>query len=378
MRDRAQPLDVTWPQALAWRMNRHLLDPLGTTKPEEVVRRLCGVQAQVASSADFAIRVRQEDPKPGAVAEALSDGRLVKTWAMRAALHLLPPDEAGDYLSLMAAGRPWERPIWQRYTGMTPAAMDKMRDAVAEILGDRALTREELVVEVTKRRGFGHIGEALRSGWGSLLKPIAFQGGLIHGPSRGTRVTFIRPEVASRHWKPPPDPDQAGPRVLERYLAAYGPASLGNFAAWLSRGTISPKRVKGWVAELGDRLTAVDIEGTGAYIRSEDADDLATTKPTGAVRLLGGFDTWVLGPGTDDPHVIPAARRTKVSKTAGWIAPIVVVGGVVRGTWETSTGTLSLAWWKESGKPPKREIGAEAVRISKLRGEKLQVAISTD
>ncbi|HUR15824.1 MAG TPA: winged helix DNA-binding domain-containing protein [Candidatus Limnocylindrales bacterium] len=369
---------VTWEQALAWRMNRHLLEPVGNLGPEDVVRRLCGVQAQVSSSADFAIRARQANSEAGAVAEALADGRLVKTWAMRAALHLLTPEDAGDYMGLMAAGRPWQRPSWQRYFGLTPTEMDNLRDAVIEILGNRAMTREELTAEVTARPGFAHIGQGLKSGWGMLFKPIAWQGGLIHGPSQGTRITFIRPQVASRLWRPPPDPDEAGPRVLERYLAAYGPATLNNFAAWLSRGTIAPTRVKRWVLELGDRLTAVDVSGTATYLRSEDVDDLASTKSSNAVRLLGGFDTWVLGPGTDDTHVIPAARRNAVSKTAGWIAPIVVVGGVVRGTWEMGMGTVSVSWWKESGKPPSRAIEVEAARIGRIRGEKLQVAISTD
>ena len=51
---------VSWAQALAWRMRRHELDPAGRLSAPEVVRRLSGVQAQVASSADLAIRVRSE------------------------------------------------------------------------------------------------------------------------------------------------------------------------------------------------------------------------------------------------------------------------------------------------------------------------------
>jgi hypothetical protein len=129
---------------------------------------------------------------------------------------------------------------------------------------------------------------------------------------------------------------------------------------------------------VGDRLSTVDVEGVAAYVRSEDADDLATTRPTKTLRLLGGFDTWVLGPGTDDPHVIPSARRSAVSKTAGWIAPIVVVGGVVRGTWELAKDTVNVSWWNESGKPPRREIEIEVGRIGRIRGEELRVAISTD
>ncbi len=51
---------LTWPQVLAWRMERSYLGPIGGASVTEVVRRLCGVQSQVASSADLAIRLRRE------------------------------------------------------------------------------------------------------------------------------------------------------------------------------------------------------------------------------------------------------------------------------------------------------------------------------
>ena len=50
---------VSWDQALAWRLKRQMLDPAPALSADEVVRRLGGVQAQVASSAELAIRVRQ-------------------------------------------------------------------------------------------------------------------------------------------------------------------------------------------------------------------------------------------------------------------------------------------------------------------------------
>ena len=85
------PARVTWPQALAWRMRRQQLDPVGTLPVQQVVRRLCGVQAQVASSAELAVRVRRRTSKSGEVDRALANGRLIKTWAMRGTLHLLTP-----------------------------------------------------------------------------------------------------------------------------------------------------------------------------------------------------------------------------------------------------------------------------------------------
>jgi hypothetical protein len=125
-------IEVSWAQALAWRMRRHELDPAGTLPLTDVVRRLSGVQAQVASSAELAIRVRSEAVAAGDVGRALAGGELIKTWAMRGTLHLLTPEEGGAFLSLMAAGRSWERPSWQRYFGMTPARMERLRGIVRE------------------------------------------------------------------------------------------------------------------------------------------------------------------------------------------------------------------------------------------------------
>src|SRR5204863_8068290 len=90
----------------------------------------------------------------------------------------------------------------------------------------------------------------------------------------------------------------------------------------LSRGLVPAKQIRGWIEELGDRLTAVDLEGETAWVPTEHADELAASEPSSTVRLLGGFDQWVLGPGTGDGHVTPSARRSSVSRTAGRTVPI--------------------------------------------------------
>lgn len=175
---------VTWKQALAWRMRRQLLDPLEQRSVPDVVRRLCGVQAQVASSAELAVRLRQERSRPGDIGRALAKGRLIKTWAMRGSLHVLSPEDAGAFLSVVASGRSWETPSWERYFGMTADRWDRLRPAVREALAGRILTREELIAAIVKHPGLEHLDEPLRSGWGSLLKPLAWQGDLCYGPAR--------------------------------------------------------------------------------------------------------------------------------------------------------------------------------------------------
>jgi hypothetical protein len=357
-------------------MERQLLEPLGALSAIDVVRRLCGVQAQVASSAELAIRLRQAKSSADEVRRALSDGRIVKTWAMRGTLHYLAADEAGDYLSLLAHGRSWERPIWERYFGLSPVQMEKLRDVVRDILDGRSLTREELIAEIIRKRGFGHVGESLRGSWGTAFKPLAWQGDIVFGPSQGTRITFARPEQISAQWRPVPKADDVAPDVFLRYLGAYGPASPQHFWRYVARGRLTRKQVQTWFDRIADRLTEVSVDAEKLFMRTEDVDDLARAKPHASVRFVSGFDQWVMGPGTEDPHIIPAGRRAAVSRTAGWISPVVVVGGVVSGTWQFDRDVVSVAWFSETGKPPSKSLEAEVKRLGSIVGRKLSLTVT--
>lgn len=366
---------VSWRQALAWRMQRHFLDPIGRPSVTEVVRRLCGVQAQVASSADLAIRLRRESSRPGEVTRALADGRLIKTWAMRGTLHLLTPEDGGAFLSLIASGRSWERPSWQKWFGVDSKQIEALRETVREALDGKVLTREELVAAITGRRGMGHLGDALRSGWGTLFKPLTWQGDMCFGPSRGARVTFMRPEQASSRWTGLPDPEEAAPVAIAAYLGAYGPATFEAFGMWLAGGWFGKRQLRAWFDALGDQLAEVEVDGDRAFVMARDVDELASVKPTRTVRLLGGFDQYVLGPGTGDGHVTPPARRREVSRQSGWISPVVVAGGVVRGTWELDGGLARIGWFREVGRPPRKTLEAEVERLAAILGRDLRAEI---
>jgi hypothetical protein len=338
----------------------------------EVVRRLCGVQSQVPSSGELCVRVRRRSSKAGEVTRALGEGRLIKTWAMRGTLHLLTPEDAGNFLSIVASRRLWERPSWERFFGVSPKQFETLRRIVREALDGKVLTREELIAAVVAERGFGHVGEALRSGWGTLLKPLAWQGDLCFGPSRGNRVTFTTPDAASSRWAGVPEADEAGPAAISAYLRAYAPATLESFAAFAGRWG-DKRRLRGWFDGLGKRLAEVEVGGDRAYVLAEDLDGLRSTKPTRALRLLPGFDQFVMGPGTDDGHVVSARRRASVSKQSGWIAPVVLAGGVVNGTWVLSGERVQVAWFKEAGAAPRTALQAEVRRLSTIVGRELRL-----
>jgi Winged helix DNA-binding domain len=368
---------LPWDRVLAWRMRRQFLDRPKSASTVAVVSRLCGVQAQVASSAELAVAVRQPNPRKGDVAKNVASRKLVKTWAMRGTLHALPATEAAAYLSLLAASRFWEKGSWQR-TFATVEQIEQIGHAAHTALDGTVLTREQLteqIIDITKDKS---IKEHLASGWGAVLKPLAFQGFLINGPGEGNRVTFTRPDTYLKSWPGLPEPNTAARMVIPAYLGTYGPASPETFDNWLMRGGSKRSTLKGWFADLVDAgtLVEVDVDGQAAYARADDVEEIATAKPFDDVRLLPAFDQFVLGPGTKDAQIIAAKRRAQISKTAGWISPVLVWRGRVAGTWEAKDDTLAVVCFKESGKPPKKQIEAEADRIKAYTGNKLVLRIT--
>jgi hypothetical protein len=58
------------------------------------------------------------------------------------------------------------------------------------------------------------------------------------------------------------------------------------------------------------------------------------------------------------------------------ISPVVVAGGVVSGTWALDGDLARIAWFKESGAPPRKELQAEVARLASILDRDLRAQIS--
>ena len=338
-------MNVTAGQVRAFRLRRQFVGDRDGADPVAIARRLVGVQAQVPSAAAQAVAVRTGTGTAGdgTVDAALAAGTLIRTWAVRGTLHLLAADRAPAVLALLAAARTWDKGAWQREFA-TAAQMAALEAAVTEVVADVVLTREDLVTALVAHSEEHGLADALGSGWGAVLKPLAWQGLLCHGPPVGSRVTFAHPRTLVPGWPGLPDPDEAAREVVPAFLAAHGPATATAFDAWLLRGATPRKRLRQWFADLvaDGTLAEVAVDGEPRYARAVDVDDLAGTPPVEGLRLLGPFDPYVLGAGTADPDLVPPAQRKDVSRAAGWIAPVVLDAGRVVGTWRTDGDRLEV------------------------------------
>ena len=370
---RRTEVTVTWPQALAWRMERHFLDPVGSESVAGVVRRLGAVPSMDESLAELAVRTRRATSRPGELAAALADGEVIRAFAFRGAMHYLSPEEGGMYLAIRSAGRQWELRSWVEYYRLTPSDWPGFRAAVREALRDGPLTIVELGQALSRDRAYRHLKRVFDDGAGTLIKPLSWQGDLSLGPSReGKRTVQLLDD--NPRWRGVPDLDDAGPRAVTAYFRTFGPATLDNLHYWLGDGlSAGRKRLESWFLGLGDRLVAVDVEGTVAYVAREDVDALEATHPSDAVRFLPGHDQWVMGPGTKDTHVTPSPQRDLMTRKAN----PVIVGGVVCGTWARKSDELTVTWLDERARPDDA-IEREASRLTALFGVDLRLTLCTD
>ena len=367
-----------WAQVAAWRAARHHLDERApATAMLEVVARICGLHAQVLSSAELTLWARVESLEPGAVARALWEERsLVKTWAMRGTLHLLPAAEFPRWQAALSTRRLWEARAWQRGFGVTLAELERLTDAVAEALDGRLLTREELATRVGELTSPA-LGDKLRGSWGALLKPAAALGRLCFAPNQGQQVRFTRPDTWLGGWAPR-DPEAAVDEVTRRFLAASGPVTREDFARWW--GIPSPAKGRRLLERLGSEVAQVEVDGTAAYALAADLPGLRAARPgrPRTVRLLPAFDQYVVTATRQAERLMPGPFKARVYRPQGWLSPVLLVGGRMEGVWRQEARGRRLAVTIEpfAGPPPaqvRRAAEAEAERLAAFSGAELEL-----
>ena len=322
---------LEWPGVLAWRLRRQQLDRRAPREAMlDVVNRIVGLHAQVMSSAELTLWARVDGLEPDAVQRALWEERtLVKTWAMRGTLHLLPAAELPLFVAAqgMLPSRA-ARGSWLKAFGLTAEGADAILAAIPRALDGRALTREELATEVGRLTS-PELGDKLRESWGALLKPSAFAGDVCFAPSAGQKVRFTHPAEWLGEW-PAVEPAAGAAELTRRYLAAYGPATREEFARWF--GSSSAAQAEKLIRALGDEVAQVDLEGVPAWMLAADVAEAAAAEPAGVVRLLPAFDHYVVaaprdrarGPARSPCAAASTARRAGCRRcwrsTAAWPA----------------------------------------------------------
>jgi hypothetical protein len=355
----AREFRIPWEQVARFRAQRHRLHrraPRGAML--RVAREICGLHAQVLSSSELSLWARVDRLAPTDVQRALwSEGSLVKTWAMRGTLHLLPRAELPLFFGALSTYTHFRKQAWLKYFGVTREELEEVIAALEQALPGRTLTREELAAEVARRTGSSKYGTVLRQSWGVMLKPAAFRGQLCFAESEGQRVRFTHPGAVE-----PWDGPQALRELARRYLAAYGPATRQDFAAWWGESAAQAKT-------LLDSLDTVEVEvdGTRALLLERDVPPALGARSHGAVRLLPAFDPYVIG-APRRGGLFPLAQKPRIFRGQGWISATLVVDGRIEGVWRQERQgrklTLTVEPFARPSASVRSGVSAEAERLA--------------
>jgi hypothetical protein len=159
-----------------------------------------------------------------------------------------------------------------------------------------------------------------------LLYHAAALGIICSGPRMGRDDSFVLLD----DWVPQSEGPRGEAAVAElgrRYFAAYGPAGEADFAAWSG---LRRSVTRAAVAAIGTELVEFpgSIRGLWTLGLAAGAD---VARP--AVRLLGHFDTYLLGYRRRE-HLGDAAAEAWIHDGGGgWIRPVVCVDGWIAGGW---------------------------------------------
>jgi hypothetical protein len=298
---------------------------------QEIVKEVGGIQAQDATAAMLALRVRSRGLLATDVEHArVQERSIIRTWGLRGTLHLLATEDLSWLLPLFGPVFVASSRRRREELGLDEPTCRRGMHLIDTILANQGpLTRAELVERLAVH-GLRLQGQARPH----LLGRAALEGIICLGPDSGSEPTY----VLLNDWVDQVDKastfseEVAYTELTRRYIGAYGPTTPKDQAAW--SGLPLSKIRQAWHS-IANQLLEVEHAGAPAWMLKKYANWLdEQDTPLSAVRLLPRFDTYLLGYQNRD-LVVPTRYAKRVNAGGGMIHPTMLINGRVRGTWKT-------------------------------------------
>jgi hypothetical protein len=305
-----------------------------------ISRDMCGVQAQVMSAAYLQLWARNHALTRSEIEDALWKTRtLVKTSLMRQTLHLIPADEFPLYIAALRPSRVAQALRTMARFGISREEGESITPLIMDALSAGPL-RRPAIAAVVRPKVSKRARAWMEACWSMIRIPVA-EGSICYGRGEGNEIVFIRTDqwLKDRSIKDQRLPKlkvesvavtQAQCEIFRKYLRAYGPASLHDFAHWSG---ISMQEVKPLLPLLQAELAEIPGEKKNCWLLPEDVAALnkSSARET-CVRLLPIFDSYLLAHREKD-HLLSMQHYKHVYRNQGWISPVVLVDGAIAGVW---------------------------------------------
>lgn len=361
---------VGFEQVVARRVERHFLAGPGPD-PAAVVAAMCGAHAQIATAGELSVGLRLAGAVRADVRAAVGETReLVRTFGPRGTVHLLPTRDLPMWTGALSTV-PRPLPSFGPGIRLAPEQLDEVVAGIGTALAAAELTVTELDEALRDLVGEWAVERCMPAfqdqwpRWRQAVDTAAARGVLCFGADRDRKVTYTSPH----RWLPglTPRPGAAAQgELLRAYLHAYGPATDGHVARWLSAprpwaaGLVAAEAAAGRIEEL---------PGHGWVVAGDTA---FPDGPARGVRLLPYFDAYGVGSHPRD-QVFPgrAAERALARSQAGNF-PVLLLDGLVGGVWHQKRAgrylDVTVEPLDELTSRRRRALDAEVERVGTFQG----------
>jgi hypothetical protein len=332
---------LTRPELTAALAARQMLLERQRLAPAEAIRRLTPLQGQHSPAPYVALAARLDGFTRDDLEAAFSARSVVKTTIMRLTLHVAA---AADYPAYAQLTRQGQMRTWRK----TYAHLDE-----AQVAAELTEWFEEPRTNPEIRERVRRYDDVTDEPWTSVIFARMLLP-LVQVPPAGAWDDKRRPRFVVDP-RPRPEPAEAAALVLARYLAAFGPASRRDVAAWA--GVAQRDFADAWA-----RLETVsyrDENGTELFdLPDQPLPPASTPLP---VRLLAHWDQPLLAYADRERIIPPEVRPLKLTLSGD---PTVTVDGRVAASWrlerEGDAVQLTVTPHVEIRRAARAEIRAEA------------------
>jgi hypothetical protein len=295
----------------------------------DAVEHLVGMQAQTPNPPYIGLWTRLAGFRIEELADRVRSREVVRLVLMRGTIHLVT---ARDCLGL----RPVLQSVLERQlTGTAGRGLDGLDLTDVTAHGRELVEKEPLTL--------GRLGSLLANQWperapADLALAVRNLVPLVQVPPRGLwGESGQAVHTTAEAWLGRPLATDTTPdAVVERYLAAFGPATVKDIQTWSGL-----TRIGAVVKQLGSRLrTFRDVNGRELF----DLPDAPLPDPEVPVpvRFLPEFDNILLSH-ADRSRILTEEQRRLVFTRNGLIRSTILVDGFVRGLWRIDRERGSVA-----------------------------------
>jgi len=226
-------------------------------KPEDLVRYMGAIQAQVYQMSKWAVGLRLESSFDEEVESAFNSGKIIRTHILRPTWHLVHPEDLRWMLKLSAPRVQSFNAYMYRQQELDEKLLRKTGIMICKMLEGRKFKTRAEVKEMLNTKGIKTDTVRLSC----IMMHAELEGLICSGPRNGKQFTYALFEEriqTSRHL----EKDESLASIAETYFRSRGPSSAKDLIWWSG---LTAKDVKRAINMLIPKLKMAQIDNCEMY-----------------------------------------------------------------------------------------------------------------